>query len=205
MRGTYNTYKYYFFYKTTNIVNGKYYYGVHSTNDINDKYLGSGKLLRRAINKYGAENFSREILKMFVNRESMYEYEKNFITDDLLKDPMCYNVNVGGRGGFSKEMIEIIANKNKGSHRTPEQRKHISEAGLKRNWVMSDKHRNAISNAMRTNNVSKRPEVKAKISTALRNTKWMTNGVCDVRVNESKFDFYLNNGYHFGRTYKKIG
>ena len=54
--------KHYLVYKTTNLVNGKIYIGQHQTYDLNDGYLGSGILLRRAIEKYGEENFKREIL-----------------------------------------------------------------------------------------------------------------------------------------------
>lgn len=207
---TYKTYLYYFFYKTTNNINGKYYYGVHATNNLNDSYFGSGKLLNRAVKKYGAQNFTREILKMFDNRESMYEYERNFITEDLINNKMCYNVNIGGRGGFSQEMINDIAKKNAGSHRTPEQCKHISEAGKRRNWTMSEEHRQAIITAAKTNNPSKRPEVRAKKSAKMKgmigtciSTKWMTNDKDNVRVKESEVYFYLNKGYRFGRTINK--
>ena len=41
-------------YKTTNLVNGKSYVGMDSKNDPN--YLGSGKLLKRAVKKYGRES-----------------------------------------------------------------------------------------------------------------------------------------------------
>ena len=46
-------------YKTTNLVNGKIYIGQDSNN--NPNYLGSGKLLKYAISKYGIENFKLSI------------------------------------------------------------------------------------------------------------------------------------------------
>ena len=54
-------------YKITNIVNGKFYIGKHSTLDINDSYMGSGVAIKKAIKKYGKENFTKEILFEFEN------------------------------------------------------------------------------------------------------------------------------------------
>lgn len=93
-------YKYHYFYKTTNNINGKYYYGMHSTNNLDDGYKGSGVLLREAFNKYGKDNFTTEILKFFDTREELSEYERLFIDDKLIGDDMCYNIGLGGIGGF---------------------------------------------------------------------------------------------------------
>lgn len=55
---------------------GKIYVGVHKTRNINDGYMGSGKILKRALEKYGRENFTKEILETFESPEAMYSREK---------------------------------------------------------------------------------------------------------------------------------
>lgn len=52
---------YYTIYKNTNSINDKYYIGKHKTQDPNDDYLGSGKVIRAAINKYGRDKFTKTI------------------------------------------------------------------------------------------------------------------------------------------------
>lgn len=89
---------FHYFYKITNLINNKYYYGVHSTNDLNDGYMGSGKRICIAIKKYGIENFKKEILKYFDSRIDMFEYEHLIINENVLKDPLCYNLMLGGCG-----------------------------------------------------------------------------------------------------------
>ena len=46
-----------FIYITTNMINGKKYIGQKMFRERWKKYIGSGKLLKRAVNKYGKENF----------------------------------------------------------------------------------------------------------------------------------------------------
>ena len=50
-----------YIYKTTNKINQKIYIGKHQSSEYDDKYFGSGKILRRAIEKYGLNNFTNEI------------------------------------------------------------------------------------------------------------------------------------------------
>lgn len=91
---------YHYFYKITNLINSKYYYGVHSTSNLDDGYMGSGALIRKVIDKYGTDNLQKEILKFFNTSEEMFNYEKEFITEEVINDPKCYNL-VGGGCGYT--------------------------------------------------------------------------------------------------------
>lgn len=87
-------------YKTTCTITGKYYIGIHSTNDLDDGYLGSGKLLRRSINKYGANSHIREIIANLKTRKDASNMEKKMVTAELIaEDKMCLNLAPGGEGG----------------------------------------------------------------------------------------------------------
>jgi hypothetical protein len=62
-----------------------------------DGYLGSGKIIRRAIIKYGPENFSREILFDFPTRQEALDKEAELIGLNETLDDNCYNLSIGGR------------------------------------------------------------------------------------------------------------
>lgn len=90
---------YYTVYRITNLINGKIYVGVHRTNDLNDSYMGSGMLIKRAIIKYGIQNFQREYLAVFDNAEDIFLMEKELVNEDFVKDSATYNMATGGFGG----------------------------------------------------------------------------------------------------------
>ena len=87
-------------YKTTNLINNKIYIGIHETEILDDDYLGSGLNIQRAINKYGEENFKREILFYCESKEEMYEKEAEIVNESFLKRDDVYNIMLGGNGGW---------------------------------------------------------------------------------------------------------
>src|ERR1035437_9505393 len=86
-------------YKTTNLINGKYYVGKDEKN--NPEYLGSGKILKLAINKNGRKNFKKEVLETCETREELNEREKFWI-NVLSATTLGYNIADGGTGGKTK-------------------------------------------------------------------------------------------------------
>lgn len=89
-------YKYNYFYKITNNINGHYYYGIHSTDNLDDDYMGSGTILHQAYETYGVENFTKEIIKFFDTREECSLYEQQVVDKELTRSRDCYNVRLGG-------------------------------------------------------------------------------------------------------------
>jgi hypothetical protein len=92
---------YYTVYLVTNRINGKCYVGKHQTLDLNDDYMGSGKLLKRAQEKYGIENFEKQILYVFKTEQEMNAKEAELVTEEFCLREDTYNICAGGNGGFS--------------------------------------------------------------------------------------------------------
>lgn len=100
--------KYNYLYVITNIINNKIYVGVHRTDCLNDGYMGSGKLIKRAIEKYGKENFKMEIISFFKTYLEALDAEKTIVTEEFIEKDNVYNLKEGGFGNckWSSEAIK---------------------------------------------------------------------------------------------------
>lgn len=138
-----------FVYLTKNLINGKKYIGVCTFNS--DSYLGSGRLLKFAIRKYGRENFKRTILEHCSTPEEVYSKEIYYINKyKAVKSKEFYNLCYGGYGGNSKTVkkywSKIKDKKNArnwsrvptysmlGKKHNEETKKLIGSKSVNRNW-----------------------------------------------------------------------
>jgi len=88
-----------FVYMTICLLNNKKYIGKCEQQETSD-YLGSGKLIRRAISKYGKENFHKIILERYSTREECCIGEKMWIDRfNACNSDEFYNIAEGGCGG----------------------------------------------------------------------------------------------------------
>ena len=152
-----------YIYKTTNLINGKMYIGQKkSTKFLHERYLGSGSLLRKAINKYGKENFRVELLCECECKEKLDEMEIYYIKlYNAQNDPNFYNLTKGGESG-------VGGPKFKGHKHSDESRQKISEnnTGIK-NGFFGKKHSEESIQKMREAAKHRHPvsqETRAKLS-----------------------------------------
>lgn len=80
-------------YQTTNTLNDHIYIGVHT--GARKSYLGSGDNLKRAIEKYGKENFVRETIFEGTMEECL-EKEAKIVDEEFISRRDTYNIAVGG-------------------------------------------------------------------------------------------------------------
>ena len=147
-------------YKTTNNINKNFYIGVHKQDSSSfDGYYGSGIGLKRAIQKYGKENFSRETLYVFEDVEQAYDKEKELLIS-LYRLDECYNMHPGGRGirgkicFHSDEWRKKVSESNKGKKRTKETIDKIKK--IDRSYMKTGEYRNKMSECKKGKNNIKR-------------------------------------------------
>lgn len=214
-------------YKVTNTINGMFYVG--KSNNIERRFsqhlegYQSATLLKRAINKYGPENFVLDILEE-CDEKDLNEREKYWISKlDARNRSVGYNIHPGGDGGdvcsaMPPEMYEEFCKKVSegvtGRTWTDHQREVMSEKMSGKGNPMygkhsSEKQKKAVSEAAkrRKGNFSdeQRQSIRDNNSKAFTGRKWMKKD----GVEKSKFvapeecDRLLADGWVFGMKRNK--
>lgn len=206
---------FYLVYKITNTLDGKYYIGAHKTMNKDDGYMGSGVYLRNAIQKYGIESFSKEILAECPSEFDMYNKERELVV-------LCensYNLKEGGYGGFdhinSNEELRIAKNK-QAMHTTMSRHHHLFKEwgyrggkrcielyGVNENWVKAGRT-SFLGKHHTDENKRKIGEANAKHQSGEGNsqfgTMWITDGIISKKI--SKND-PIPDGWRKGRVMNK--
>lgn len=122
----------YLIYKITNNLNGKIYIGKHKTDNLDDGYMGSGTAIRRAVKKYGIENFTKEILFDVYGEDLMNFLEEAIVDEAFVRRKDTYNMALGGSGRthveHSEETRRKLSEANKGKHLSEEVKRKMSES-----------------------------------------------------------------------------
>lgn len=101
----------YCIYLTTNKINGKRYVGQHRYKRLYDGYIGSGSLLKKAVKKYGKNNFDIEYLETDLSKDDVDWYEQWYI--EVLNPE--YNLAKGGQGVRYRDTVSCQESKLKNS------------------------------------------------------------------------------------------
>lgn len=216
---------YYLIYKITNNVNNKIYIGKHQTENKDDGYMGSGKIIKRAIEKYSIDKFTKEILYECNSLEEMNEKEAEIVNEEFVSRLDTYNIKLGGQGGFDYinnftnwngfdyinsqklnnklNQYKIVANKIKNSENYSKEFSHKVSNGLK---LYYKKHDNPFKNKKHT------IESKIKIGKANsihqqgeNNSQYGTCWIYNEKLKENKkikkeeLEFWNNEGWVKGR------
>lgn len=160
----------YFVYLTTNFINNKQYVGEHSSEDFNDAYLGSGVAIKKALKKYGKENFSRKILETFKSKEEAFNAQKKYIQLFNTLSPAGYNFSptggIGVPGSLSQESLQKMregvsrSNLGKPSHRKGKNlsKNHKLNISLNHRRFQSQETRDKIQEALLIDHIDMKGE-----------------------------------------------
>ena len=174
-------------YVVTNKVNGKQYVGQTTVGAVNrwynhkaDAKSGRGRLIGRAIRKYGLENFTFDVVSTSDNQDDLNVQEVAWIAQCGSRVPNGYNLKEGGaRGKQAPESIEKIRVAQKGKPRhTPESKAKIGDAN--RGKILSEETKSKMGASKK--GVPKSLETRQKLSVARTGTKASPETCAKLRI-----------------------
>lgn len=193
-------------YMVTNKIDGKQYIGQRSSSTVDESYFGSGRYIRKALKKYGKENFDREILEWCETREQLNEREQYYIDlYDAVNSDDFYNLNRGGEGfqkgmRFSEEHKQAISdavsrekNHNYGKAPNKNQERALEEG---RHLPASPKLKQMLSEYRK--NVEVSSETRRKLSESSIGRHYITKDGINKRVYSDEIPKYLEEGWRLG-------
>lgn len=190
-----------YIYKRVNLINGMVYVGQHVYRSkevkLDESYKGSGVYFNRALEYYGEENFTYELIDTAENKDELNEKEKFWIKE---LDSMRKGYNLTSGGSFASPSDITLYYKlyphmgMRGKKQSEHQKKSVSE--YMRNREITDEFRMNCSKAKMGNTNAE----------GNKGCLWITNGVEEHKIHSDK---ELENypGYYFGRltsVYEKI-
>ena len=151
-------------YQITNQLNGKIYVGKRSCKCLveDDAYMGSGIHIRRAIKKYGIENFSKTIIDVCDDAEMAFELEALIVDVDFLKRSDTYNLCGGGIGGGVGECAPMFGKNHTEDARAKMAANHVGKTHAHEARAKMSAAKTGDRNHMFGKTIA--PETRAKIS-----------------------------------------
>jgi len=210
--------KYHYIYKITCLKNNRYYIGMHSTSNLEDGYLGGGKRIKNSIKKHGKEFHRKEILEFLDNRKLLINREIEIINQELLNDPLCINLSLGGSGG-SIHHKWTNAEQKKFNKKSQLKMKFLWENDP--NWARNFKDKLSIkleervksgnfirfdwTNRKHKEETKKRMSEKASLRTGNKNSQFGRIWIYNTELKENKkiskdsLEIFINSGWIKGR------
>jgi group I intron endonuclease len=176
-----------YIYETTNLINGKKYIGKHKSCNFDKNYYGSGIGLKRALNKYGKENFKIVILEEIETNQKDLDLREVYWIEyfDAVKSKNYYNNSYGGENeGWSG--VNKMFRENSDKWKAKVEKSAKTQTGQKRSF-----------------------ETKQKISKSLKGKSKSEEHIKHLRDAKLKFwenaseDLKKRMGYNFGTLGKQ--
>ena len=189
---------YFYLYQIKNKLNNKIYVGVHQTTNLNDSYMGSGKIIKSAIKKYGVENFEKTIIEHFDTAKEMFIREKEFVSDEFLLRRDIYNLRRGGTGGFDyiNKNIKLRKKKNKIARAS-------TDAVLEKKW--GSNWRSVLGKLASVASKTDNAKLKTKQTRKERNIKSDASHMNTPKINKKRIAKFKEIGHQQGEKNSQAG